>query len=153
MSTQGLAWGADIRVVPVSSLQSTAQVAASEGVRAAIVALDARMGEVYCGRFRLDEGGLMQAAGEEMVFVRLKCLRMQILRAGPGLETVLSDIRSWPSLAGSLESVHIDTWPSAGVMIPLAQHWLQTHEPLPANQAQPVYLRDKVASKTSERPS
>ncbi|MFT5371872.1 MAG: tRNA threonylcarbamoyladenosine biosynthesis protein TsaB, partial [Lysobacterales bacterium] len=50
--TQGLAWGADIPVVPVSSLQSTAQAVVDRGVSSAIVALDARMNEVYCGTFK-----------------------------------------------------------------------------------------------------
>ena len=45
-ATQGLAWGADIPVVPVSSLQSAAQASVERGVTAAIVALDARMNEV-----------------------------------------------------------------------------------------------------------
>jgi hypothetical protein len=31
----------------------------------------------------------------------------------------------------------------------LASGWLETHQPLPASQAQPVYVRNKVADKPS----
>jgi len=54
---QGLAWGAGLPVVPVSSLRSAAQAAVAHGVQAAMVALDARMDEVFSGLYRLDEQG------------------------------------------------------------------------------------------------
>src|SRR5690554_1877457 len=57
---QGIAWASDCPVVPISSLAAAAQVAAKEGVKTALVALDARMGEVFTGLYRLDEQGFMQ---------------------------------------------------------------------------------------------
>ncbi len=144
--TQGLAWGADIPVVPVSSLQSTAQVAAQEGVKAAIVALDARMSEVYSGAFRLDEQQLMRPVGKEVV-----CAPEQVAEPDDGgWSGVGNGFAQYPQLAAfsrGLNSLHADTWPSAAATITLATQWLKTNTPLPAEQAQPVYLRDKVAVK------
>jgi tRNA threonylcarbamoyladenosine biosynthesis protein TsaB len=144
--TQGLAWGAGIGVVPVSSLHCAAQVAAGEGVSSAIVALDARMNEVYCGTFQLDAQRVMQPAGTERVCAPGRVTKLE----SSGWSGVGNGFGRYPQLSdfsGKLDSVHADTWPDAAAMVPLAEHWLQTHEPLPARLAQPVYLRDKVASK------
>ncbi len=146
--TQGLAWGADIPVVPVSSLLSTAQVAAGKGVKSAIVALDARMSEVYCGTFQLGKQGLMQPVSEEMVCPPEVVTKLD----ADGWSGVGIGFERYAQLAefsASLESVHADTWPCAAAMIPLAGAWLEKNTPLPAEQAQPVYLRDKVAEKPS----
>nr|VFJ96912.1 MAG: tRNA threonylcarbamoyl adenosine modification protein YeaZ [Candidatus Kentron sp. H]VFJ97120.1 MAG: tRNA threonylcarbamoyl adenosine modification protein YeaZ [Candidatus Kentron sp. H]VFK02851.1 MAG: tRNA threonylcarbamoyl adenosine modification protein YeaZ [Candidatus Kentron sp. H] len=51
---QGLAFGADLPVVPISSLHALAQGAWRErGERNLLAALDARMGEVYWGAYRV----------------------------------------------------------------------------------------------------
>jgi tRNA threonylcarbamoyladenosine biosynthesis protein TsaB len=143
---QGLAWGADLPVVPVSSLQSAAQVAAGKGVRSAIVAIDARMNEVYCGTFTLAGNGLMQAVGDERV-----CPPGQLSAlASSGWSGIGNGFERYDELAEfgtSLESVHPGVWPSAATIIPLAEQWLESRDPLPASQAQPVYIRDKVAQK------
>lgn len=57
---QGLAFGADLPVVPVSSLHALAQGAWREsGHRRVLAACDARMGEVYWGAYEVDARGLM----------------------------------------------------------------------------------------------
>ena len=50
-------------------------------------------------------------------------------------------------LGTQLISVHPDTWPTASAVIALAAHWLEENDALPPEQAQPVYIRDKVADK------
>jgi len=65
---QGAAYGADLPVVPVSTLAALAQGHfRSSGSSRVLVALDARLGELYWGAYRLSAGDLMQAAGEEEV--------------------------------------------------------------------------------------
>ena len=67
---QGLAWGANLPVVPVSSLAAAAQEAVEKqaaGNASICVALDARMQEVYFCEFRSDEDGIVRAAGAERV--------------------------------------------------------------------------------------
>jgi len=143
---QGLAWGAGIGVVPVSTLQATAQAVAGENLRAAIVALDARMDEVYCGAFRLDQHGLMQPAGGERVCAPQEVTQMES-RGWSGVGNGFGRYSVLEAFAGRLESVHAEAWPQAAAMIPLALDWLARNDPLPAHRAQPVYIRDEVAQK------
>lgn len=64
---QGLALAANKPVIPVSTLAALAQQAYQQAqVTQALVALDARMGEVYWGQYRLQDGR-MQLEGEEVV--------------------------------------------------------------------------------------
>lgn len=147
---QGLAWGADIPVVPISSLQCAAQLAAGKGVDKVIVALDARMGEVFCGRFVLNHSGIMQAEGDEQVCapeIAAALAQKGWIGVGNGFEryAALQEVSS------KLDSTLTGTWPDATALIPLALDWLASNKPLPAALAQPVYLRDKVAEKPAPR--
>ena len=143
---QGLAWGADLPVVPVSSLASTAQAAAAEGIGSALVALDARMDEVFTGSFTLNESGIATPVSAERV-----CRPREVKAPGdPGAWGVGIGFERYEALAAlgdRLAGVRSDLWPRAATVIELARHWLHGNEPLPAEQAQPVYLRDNVAKK------
>ncbi len=144
---QGLAWGADLPVAPVSSLLATAQAAANGGVRRALVAMDARMDQVFTGRFQRRDG-LMREAGEEAV-----CDPADVVRPdSPGWSGVGNGFGRYPVLAAmeaDLVSLHASAWPSAADVALLAADWLRTNQPLAAELAQPVYLRDKVAEKAA----
>jgi len=62
--TQGLAFGADRPVVPVSSLAALAQGQNADRV---LAAFDARMQQVYWGAYVRGPGGLVELTGEESV--------------------------------------------------------------------------------------
>ena len=65
---QGTALGANLPVVPVSTLRALAQGAHRvHGVSDVLSALDARMAEVYWGACKLDESGIMQPSMVELV--------------------------------------------------------------------------------------
>nr|VFK21663.1 MAG: tRNA threonylcarbamoyl adenosine modification protein YeaZ [Candidatus Kentron sp. LFY] len=65
---QGLAFGADLPAVPVSSLQALAQgVWRQHKARSILTAFDARMGEVYWGAYRVDSRNLAAPVIEECV--------------------------------------------------------------------------------------
>lgn len=149
---QGLAWASDRPVVPVSSLAATAQSAVGEGVRSALVALDARMNEVFTGMFEVDGNGIMVPVEAERV-----CAPEDIqLPANAETYGVGIGFDRYPELkvlAGNLKGVLVDTWPKASCVLQLAQAWLTTHEALPAEMAQPVYLRDNVAKKSQAQTS
>ncbi len=144
---QGLAWASDCPVVPISSLAATAQVAAVNGAEFALVALDARMSEVFTALFRLNADGIMTLSGQERV-------------CSPGLVQIPDEgvvyavgagFERYPELnlaASELAGIRADTWPDAVSVIKLARHWLLENEALPAEMAQPVYLRDNVAQKS-----
>lgn len=147
---QGLAWAADCQVVPVSSLAATAQMAAAAGAKTALVALDARMKEVFTGLYRLDENGIMHLDGQESVCPpgEVQCPPEDgVVGVGIGFER-------YPDLCeqrDQLVEVKADIWPHAQAVLELAKAWLQNNEALSPEMAQPVYLRDNVAKKTADR--
>jgi tRNA threonylcarbamoyladenosine biosynthesis protein TsaB len=147
---QGLAWASDLPVIPVSSLAATAQTAFGEGISSALIALDARMNEVFTGMFVSNSNGIMQLVGRERVCAPQDVPSPQntdCYGVGIGFERY----GELETLADQLVAVRSDIWPKASSVIMLAQDWLLSNEALPAEQAQPVYLRDNVAKKTSER--
>jgi tRNA threonylcarbamoyladenosine biosynthesis protein TsaB len=147
---QGLAWGAGLDVVPVSSLAATAQVAAQSGVRHAVVAMDARMREVFTASFSLDEAGIMVLQGDETVCPPSSIQWPQ----GDGWHAVGNGFERYPelvSLASKAVATHVELWPRATAVLRLAEHSLKRTGGLPASAAQPVYLRDNVAQKTRDR--
>jgi len=148
---QGLAWGADVPVVPVSSLAAIAQDAverSASDIPLVCVAVDARMGEVYTAAFERNQAGIVEQASEERV-----CGPQQVelpapgtyIAAGNGFEN-LEDLKN---KAGQAAQCHAELLPGAEMVGKLALNWLETHEPLPAGLAQPVYVRNNVASKPS----
>ena len=147
---QGLAWASDRPVVPVSSLAATAQTAANEGIDTALVALDARMNEVFTGMFETNSNGIMvsvdmeKVCGPEHVNVSVNS---EVTGVGIGFEryAVLGN------LSEQLVGIRADIWPKASSVLHLAQDWLLNNEALPAHQAQPVYLRDNVAKKKQDQ--
>jgi tRNA threonylcarbamoyladenosine biosynthesis protein TsaB len=152
---QGLAWGAELPVVPVSSLAGVAQQLVwncSAPLRfpsRILVALDARMNEVFHCIFGVDESGDLQPLGPEAVSAPSR-----VHAADPGSTTAAGNgferYAELSALARSLFAVHAGLAPRAAALLPLAENWLKTQQPLPADQAQPVYVRDQVADKPGE---
>lgn len=142
---QGLAFALDRPVLPVSNLAMLAQRAYREtGSKQVASAIDARMDEVYWGCYRLEQGE-MRLAGSEAV---LPPERAELPRgasgawaaAGTGWGTHAGRIGLQPSL------VLGELLPDAQDLLTLAGFAWARGEALPAEQAQPVYLRDKVAT-------
>jgi len=147
---QGLAWASGCPVVPVSSLAATAQAAAKSGVKTALVALDARMKEVFTGLYHLNDSGIMTLDGEEAVCAP----ELVPAVTEPGVYGVGVGFERYPALqqqSVALTAVKTDIWPDAASVLKLAQAWLLSNKALPARLAQPVYLRDNVAKKTIDR--
>lgn len=145
---QGLAFSADLPVVPVSSLAALAQHAADLGHPSVLSAIDARMGEVYWARYVLGAEGLVELDGEERV-----CAPGDVpLPAGVDWYGVGS---GWATYAETL-SVRLGDrlvgcdgtrYPHAGDVARLASAAHANGAALRAEQAIPVYLRDRVADK------
>jgi len=144
---QGLAFGADLPVVGVSSLQAVAQAALPRGVTRACVAMDARMDEVYAGCFERD-GDLMRPVDAERV-----CAPAAALPARPEAWTgVGNGFARFEVLASApMAGVEADIWPRAADVAVLAARRLASAPALSAAEAQPVYLRDRVAEKPRDR--
>jgi tRNA threonylcarbamoyladenosine biosynthesis protein TsaB len=144
---QGLAWASDRPVIPVSSLAATAQTVVRDGVGVALVALDARMNEVFTGLFEVNENGIMMPLSAEMVCPP-EDVRVPLACKPFGIGNGFNRYAALNALSAQLGGIRCEVWPRASAVLQLAQAWLKTNEPLPAEQAQPVYLRDNVAKKS-----
>jgi tRNA threonylcarbamoyladenosine biosynthesis protein TsaB len=147
---QGLAWASDLGVIPVSSLAATAQTAFEVGVKSALVALDARMNEVFTGTFEANSDGIMIPGSIEKV-CSPKDVQAPADTETHGIGIGFERYTALSGLSDRLAGIQPDIWPKASSVLKLAREWLDTSEPLPAEQAQPVYLRDNVAKKKQEQ--
>jgi tRNA threonylcarbamoyladenosine biosynthesis protein TsaB len=147
---QGLAWGAELGEVPVSSLAALALGArrrfGMDQDVTVLTAMDARMGEVFCAQFDFDRRGALSLSGKERVADPSELespTASRLIGAGCGFERYPALTR----LSESFAAVYAHLWPSAENVVLLAEKWLERNEPLPAHRAQPIYIRDDVARK------
>ena len=147
--TQGLAFGAAVRVVPVSNLQALAQrLLLQEPVPARVlVCTDARMHEVYCGAFERSAGGLAVAVGAEQV-VAPEAVRLPATWVAAQTIGVGSGFAAYPVLDAALPGlpVRAGLWPRAHEIAQLAAAEVRAGRTAAPAQALPVYLRDDVAT-------
>jgi len=143
---QGLALGAELPVLPISNLAAMAQAAIAEGATEVVAAIDARMGEVYFGQYRA-ENGLAVLVGEELVIGPDDLLAQWQL--GDAVVAVGTGFETYPQLAEDARitvASHLRL-PSAKLMIPLAVDAFNRGEAMPVDEVEPVYLRNNVAWK------
>jgi tRNA threonylcarbamoyladenosine biosynthesis protein TsaB len=141
---QGIALGLSLPVLPISTLAALAQGAYRQHqVDKVMVALDARMHQVYWGQYRLTQQ-TMQPCGEAQV---LSPAELSVLAdasawygAGNGWEAYAADFPTW---AGAVKRLPL-CYPHAQDIACLAYHAWQRGEAVTAEQALPVYIRDKV---------
>ncbi len=146
---QGIAFGADIPVVSVSTLAALAQRHYRESGRKRLLpAFDARMGELYWGCYEVGAEGVVEP-------VRDDCLvssdRAQWPEGG-GWHGVGSGWSTYGDLltgrmGGDLESVTADLHCSARDVALLGSVGFRRGAAVRADRALPVYLRDQVARK------
>lgn len=150
---QGLALGADLGVVPVSTLHALAAGAAGDSASGRVLAaMDARMGEVYAGAFGVDDSGHLAALSDEQVCAPGE-LRLPAgegwLGVGNGFSAHAEELQTllgW-RLAGTLP----ERLPRAADVARLALPAVHARALLAPEQAVPVYLRDRVATPPARR--
>ena len=139
---QGLALGANLPVLPVDTLMALAEDARQRhGCTEVLAALDARMGEVYACAYRFEQG-LWHAQGE----VSLGAPEALVLP--PGF-VLAGNVQA--AYAGRLPAPALPAQPTADALLRLAPALLAAGQAQPADQALPLYVRDKVAQTTAER--
>ena len=137
---QGLAFGANLGVVPVSDLAAVAQrvVGLQPGARRILVVNDARMREVYWARFTAD--GTVQPIGEEHV------------SPASGVSLPEPEGGNWVAAGRGLAVapagavLYADLLPRADEILALARPLVTRGQILPPDQALPVYVRDHVVT-------
>lgn len=146
---QGVAFGAGLPVVPVSTLAALAQGALQQhGGEAVLAALDARMQEVYWGVYRRQADGLVALDGTETVCSAADVpapVSAEWIGAGSGWGSYGEALAARCGLAP--QQVHADCYPRAADVARLAEQLFYQGFAFPPQQAIPSYLRDNVASK------
>ncbi|AGX87711.1 tRNA (adenosine(37)-N6)-threonylcarbamoyltransferase complex dimerization subunit type 1 TsaB [Candidatus Symbiobacter mobilis] len=152
---QGLAFALSLPVLPIPSLLAVAETARHNlghtGVYTVCAMLDARMDEVYHAVYRYDgSDGPHEHSGTAWR------QRSPIALARP--ELVQADCDAWAGNALAVYGerlAHATPWhnalPTALALLRLAPERIARGEALPADQALPLYVRDKVALTTQER--
>ncbi|MYM82082.1 tRNA (adenosine(37)-N6)-threonylcarbamoyltransferase complex dimerization subunit type 1 TsaB [Duganella sp. FT50W] len=140
---QGLAFGAKLPAVPVVTLDAMALACHQRhGAEAVLVVLDARMGEVYWAQYRFDNGAPVAVS--------------------PPALSAPADVRPQgaPVMCGNGLSAYAEAFPAGGFaeVMPHAEQIAQlaavafaAGRTVTAAEAQPLYLRNKVAYTQAER--
>ncbi len=146
---QGLALGADLPVLGVSTLEALAEEA-GEGADAVLACLDARMNEVYAGLYRRQDDGWQLVDGPRVCPPRDVPLPEIAGCVGAG-----SGFAAYPVLGermqGHLAGTVPDAIPHARAIARLAAPRFLAGAFGPPETAEPVYVRNKVALKVCER--
>jgi tRNA threonylcarbamoyladenosine biosynthesis protein TsaB len=147
-AAQGLALGADKPVAGICTLQALAQASGRDKV---IAALDARMAEVYHAAYERRRGEWITVCEPSL------CLPQDApLVGGEGWLCVGSGFIAHGGplrgrYAANLVAVDEQAVPQARAIAELAAPLFAAGRGVDAAEALPLYLRDKVALKTSER--
>jgi tRNA threonylcarbamoyladenosine biosynthesis protein TsaB len=149
---QGLAFPSDTPLAGIGTLQA---MAAGCGADTVVCCLDARMGEVYHAAYR--RGGGRDNDGYAEVSAPRVCAPAAVPELPPGRWTacgggfaVHGDVLR-QRYGGQLEAVLDDLVPQARDIARLAAPLFAAGGGIPADAATPLYIRDRVALKTSER--
>lgn len=148
---QGLGFGADLPIAPISTLAALAQESLAETQHEyAFPCIDARMGEVYWAVYRRDPDGLASRVGNEAVVIAEQVFCPEDVKGcgiGSGWSTyqgtllrTLDPIRAVGILTGR--------FPRASWVAHLAVPLVRQGACVIPEDAQPVYLRDNVAKRS-----
>jgi tRNA threonylcarbamoyladenosine biosynthesis protein TsaB len=144
---QGLAFGLTLPVVPIVTLLAMAQACRSDcGADEVLAILDARMGELYWAQYRYADGW------QEVIAPTLSAANAVlphgvVTACGNGLAAYAADFAGASFAADARAAI----MPHAEQVARLAETAFSLGQSLHARDAQPLYLRNKVALTTLER--
>lgn len=151
---QGLAFGTQLPVIPVSTLEAQALAytrANPDNQQSIIAAMDARMNEVYWGVFK-PENSHIQAVGDEYVMAPEVMVNHPRVQSLGGHFVGIGSGWHYPDMqALAAKTIVIDIHPHAGdIALIAAEHWTKG-QVVNVLDAQPVYLRDSVSWQKRQR--
>jgi tRNA threonylcarbamoyladenosine biosynthesis protein TsaB len=152
---QGLAMGAGLPVLPIDTLLALAEDARQGRPRLRVLAvLDARMNQYYVAAYEYQGDGWLDVAAPALLDpadVRFPPAwtdgSSPVLLAGIGTQALCTPLRT--PTAPAFEAV--SAAPTADALLRLAPAAWRNGGAVAAEQAMPLYLRDKVAQTTAER--
>jgi tRNA threonylcarbamoyladenosine biosynthesis protein TsaB len=151
---QGLAFGADLPILPIVSLHAMAEAAREAQTEPQaeadfVCVLDARMSEVYWAHYRYTGSGWLQItepalATAEQAFAYAAAAAYPLV-LGNGVKPPADESNA------ALMPALIHKMPHAGQVAQLAAIDFSLQKQMAAGMAQPLYLRNKIALTTLER--
>ena len=146
---QGLAFGADLPVLPLVTLEAMAEACRTRsGATEVLAVLDARMNEVYWAQYRFD------GAWQVVVAPTLSSPELVAPQPAAGLAACGNGFSAYPeAFADKTFAAGADAGivPHARDLARIGAAALAAGQGVPAAQAQPLYLRNKVAYTSAER--
>ena len=148
---QGLAHGAGLPIVPVSSLAGVAaEVFADSDANQVIVALDAHMSEIYLGGYLRGDADLPEPMFDERLHGHMPIAELDTDNVG-GRVAAGAGWRRYPELT-ALNEPYLDghssvLYPRARFLLLLGAIGLKNGESIDPEDVVPAYLRHKVAEK------
>ena len=140
---QGLAFGAGVPVLGIDTLMAVADEARQQsGCTQVLAVLDARMDEVYAGAYEFTDGAWTRRGEFTLDKPQALSLLAGWTLAGNALDTYGERLPAGPRVACG---------PDAQALLRLAPMLFARGGAVPAEQALPLYIRDKVAQTTDER--
>ena len=145
---QGLAFGAAVPVLPVDTLLAVAEDARAQlGSPASLsvtAVLDARMDELYAASYKFESGIWTVTKGYSLIPPEnLVCAGVDVLAGNV--------FAAYGQRLCDAGAQRVDALPTAAALLRLAPALLAAGAAVPAEQALPTYIRDKVAQTTLER--
>jgi tRNA threonylcarbamoyladenosine biosynthesis protein TsaB len=160
---QGLALGANLKVIPVDSLKAVAEDARhsldpAQDWHVASV-MDARMGEVYVGVYAWHAATSqwtlvqpLQVGPPETMAAQLSRLKLpKMVLAGNGFEVYKDRFPLQEFEVGGVPVSCVAAVPHALALLRMAPALWAKQEAVDPEWVQPLYIRDKVAQTTAER--
>lgn len=136
---QGLAFGLDLPVVGINTLEA---LALASGEARAFACLDARMNEVYVAAYD---------RGVEVLAPAVCAPEEVVLPAGGDWVGCGDGLSSYPARLPAFARTRPELRPTAEAVARLAAPRFERGEGVDAGLAAPLYVRDKVALTTAER--
>lgn len=144
---QGLAYGANLKIAPVSSMAAIAAEVLAGGSGSVCVAQDAHMNEVYLGIYKYDDGILTEVIPERLQ-------RCEPIAELDDIEDCVAAGFGWqryPELLAvnrsKLKDVSDVVYPHARDLLALGLSAFERGMSVAAEDVLPAYLRQKVAEK------
>ena len=139
---QGLAYGAGLSVIPVSSMAVLAQAQITHD-GPVFVALSARLEEIYYGSYTLIDGFVSSLAPEGVkdvsILEPLPADNWHLITDVPALQSKIAS-----SLGVSFSSVSTNTVPQVNDLLLIGRNRFELGMVVSALEASPVYLREQV---------
>src|SRR5450830_916900 len=144
---QGLAYGANLPVVPVVTLDAMALACHQQhGAQRIVSVLDARMGEVYWAQYDY-QNGLQTVLPPALSAPAGVAPQGDVVACGNGFSAYVAELADLPGAAEADAAI----MPHAVQIAQLARTAFAAGHFVKAADAQPLYLRNKIAYTSAER--